>query len=575
MEKQKNKNPKSTTTNPFFLNSIIVLLTLIFCIGTFKNISYPLLWNDESETLVTAEKILEFGYPKVHDGKNIIYLPVDSTWIGYKKSNDSNVSMPWGTYYFATIGAALSHYTKDLYLKTALTRIPFAIMGVIGLIIFAASLSGFFSDKRTYQKFIIAFIIIELFSVILLLHLREARYYSLVIFTTSLFFHVVIQYFFHSNYSFKKYLLSMTLILFIAYQINVVCFSACCASLGIYEFVCRLYSYLSANEKNRSVWEEIKTLFKNTSPVLTSVILLAPFTILYDTFSTASRANSYAGMTTEQYFSAFNHIIDVIKMHEFFYPAFFVKCVQLIAWYITYKQNTKGAVQEYKMERLSLLMTIFFILFCLITAKLPVVLFTRYFIVLQPILVLIMLLDLVSILKYISSHMKSTVGTITKLAMLVILVRLVAINMGEKINYEKKYIYQITHQLKGPLDYIIPYIAENYKNTENLVLATNYEELSYIFYLNCKVTLGFMNKNLSEDLKYQPDVMVYRKKWGQNPEYFNQFIQKAKYKKISFPVFDSPVNNIAELNGAIEHQFKTRLAENDNDKMDILVREKD
>ncbi|MBI2269229.1 MAG: hypothetical protein HYU69_02610 [Bacteroidetes bacterium] len=168
--------------------------------------------------------------------------------------------------------------------------------------------------------------------------------------------------------------------------------------------------------------------------------------------------------------------------------------------------------------------------------------------------------------------MKSTIGNITKLAILVILVRLVAINMGEKINYEKKYIYQITHQLKGPLDYIIPYIADNYKNTEDLVLATNYEELSYIFYLNCKVTLGFMNKNLSEDLKYQPDIMVYRK-WGQNPEYFNQFIQKAKYKKITFPVFDSPVNNIAELNGAIEHQFKTKLAESDNDKMEILVRE--
>ncbi len=53
---------------------IVFLLSIIFAFSLFKNIAHPLLWNDESETAMFARRILEYGYPKVHDGKNILYL---------------------------------------------------------------------------------------------------------------------------------------------------------------------------------------------------------------------------------------------------------------------------------------------------------------------------------------------------------------------------------------------------------------------------------------------------------------------------------------------------------------------
>lgn len=216
-------------------------------------------------------------------------------------------------------------------------------------------------------------------------------------------------------------------------------------------------------------------------------------------------------------------------------------------------------------------MTLFFICFCLLAAKMPF-LFTRYFVVLQPMLTIILLIDFIIVANYISVEVSKKMKLFVRLVLGVVFLRLLFINIGEKLSFNKKYIYQITHQLKGPLDYIIPYIKENYAKTDDLVLATNYEELSYVFYLGCKVTIGYINKNIEEDLKYQPDIIVYRKKWGQDPVHYNNFIQKVPYSKIVFPVYDYPVNNIAEFYGNMEHQFKTLMAESEADKAEMFVR---
>ncbi|MFI5265719.1 MAG: hypothetical protein ACHQT7_03170, partial [Candidatus Levyibacteriota bacterium] len=49
--------------------SLVMVLFVVFCVGLFKNISYPLLWNDESYGAMNALRVLEYGYPKVHDEK--------------------------------------------------------------------------------------------------------------------------------------------------------------------------------------------------------------------------------------------------------------------------------------------------------------------------------------------------------------------------------------------------------------------------------------------------------------------------------------------------------------------------
>ena len=70
--------PKTTNSNfslsPSLLNLAIFILVVLFSLSLFKNISYPLLWNDEAEGAMTGRRVLEYGYPKVHDGKNTVFL---------------------------------------------------------------------------------------------------------------------------------------------------------------------------------------------------------------------------------------------------------------------------------------------------------------------------------------------------------------------------------------------------------------------------------------------------------------------------------------------------------------------
>ena len=55
------------------LTIVLVFLCALLLTSLFKNISYPLFWADESMTVMRGERVLEYGYPKVHDGKNVLY----------------------------------------------------------------------------------------------------------------------------------------------------------------------------------------------------------------------------------------------------------------------------------------------------------------------------------------------------------------------------------------------------------------------------------------------------------------------------------------------------------------------
>ncbi len=558
---------------------LIFILSSLFCLMLYKNISYPLIWNDESDTIMTAKQILKYGYPKVNDGKNKIFLTEDKTGIAYKAAWDANIAMPWGHYYFAAIGVFFSEHVDDIYLKGGIIRMTFATMGLIGLILFILAIKDLFLDRKTYFKIVLAFVFFELLSVPLFLHLREARYYSLVLFIVACFFYVFINNFYLRKYSIKKYLLLMTLVLFVSYQINVIVFASCCLTLCICEginYVADIFSIIKKEGlRVASIWRPIPQKFVSCSPVLISGILISPFVISFETFSTAARAMEFYHYNTGYYFAHLERIFYVFTTQEFLYLVMLVKFLESVIWIKTrFGQRTELKKNGYgSLEMVSFFMTVFFICYCLMISKMPIpIIWARYVIVLQPIMILILLLDAVSIFRYISAQGRKSSVKLYKISFSVLLVIVFAMNVQPKINYLKEYGYQLTHQLKGPLDYLIPFIKEKYKNPENLILATNYEELSYVFYLDCKVILGYVNINLENDMKLQPDIIIFRKTWGHDPAPYNQLIQRAKYSRVSFPVFDSNVNNIAELDFGIQHQFRTKLPKSEQEKSDILLK---
>jgi len=207
----------------------------------------------------------------------------------------------------------------------------------------------------------------------------------------------------------------------------------------------------------------------------------------------------------------------------------------------------------------------------LAVAKIPYpTIFERYVIGLQPVLIAILLLDIFIIFELLSSMNRLPRRMLTP-AILLLMSVIFVVNLADKTGLIRNHLYELSHQYRGPLDFAIPYIKDNYKNTDSLVIATNYEECSYMYYLNSKVIIGYVGNNLVEDMKANPDIIIMRKKWTYTSEQkiFTPFFGRNKYVMVSFPVFDYFVNNIPETS---LHLFKTKMAENDSQRLNIYLK---
>jgi hypothetical protein len=106
----------------------------------FGSLSHPLLWQDEAETAMFGRRVLEYGYPKVHGPRNVVYQFGFDAAMGVKERCDAYIGTTWGQFYFATIGLALAGEGGDLYRKTLRLRLPFALAGASGVLMLLLAL---------------------------------------------------------------------------------------------------------------------------------------------------------------------------------------------------------------------------------------------------------------------------------------------------------------------------------------------------------------------------------------------------------------------------------------------------
>jgi hypothetical protein len=186
---------------------------------------------------------------------------------------------------------------------------------------------------------------------------------------------------------------------------------------------------------------------------------------------------------------------------------------------------------------------------------------------------MIIILD-VAVVYNLSSQYPARAMVYVKSLLGMIIAVLIMVNITGNSNYLKGHLLESVIQYKGPLDYVIPFIKENYSNPENLVIATNYEETSFMYYLGSRVVVGYVGNNLAEDARTQPDIIVYRKPWRNFEDVFRNFLSRQAYGRESFPVLDHPVNNIPELswNPPFHHMFRTLHTADEEKKVDIYIR---
>ena len=156
-------------------------------VNVFAHLGSPLLWYDEAETAVFGQRILTYGYPKVHDRGVVFYninLPLET---GRKESIDAYIGTPWAHFYVAAAGELFARRATDLHERTARVRLPFAATGVAGVFLIAVALApAAAAGGAARAVFVGAYLALATLSTFLVLHLREARYYPLVVFEVGL-----------------------------------------------------------------------------------------------------------------------------------------------------------------------------------------------------------------------------------------------------------------------------------------------------------------------------------------------------------------------------------------------------
>ena len=118
---------------------------------------------------------------------------------------------------------------------------------------------------------------------------------------------------------------------------------------------------------------------------------------------------------------------------------------------------------------------------------------------------------------------------------------------------------------------VITYNLSEYDHPENLVIATNYEEEVFMYYLNSRVIVGFAGVNIQKDLEELPDLVLPRKRTYQK-KYLKEiysFLEKGDYEKRRFNIIDNQFNNIPELVYTDPHLFQTTIATSLNDALEI------
>ena len=66
-------NARRDSASAWLQRVVLLMLAATLLAMLFRHLSYPLLWHDESDTVMLGQRVLEYGYPKVHGERNVVY----------------------------------------------------------------------------------------------------------------------------------------------------------------------------------------------------------------------------------------------------------------------------------------------------------------------------------------------------------------------------------------------------------------------------------------------------------------------------------------------------------------------
>jgi len=540
----------------------------IFATMLFGNLSHPLLWQDEAETAMFGQRVLEYGYPKVHGPRNVIYQFGFDAAMGVKEPYDAYIGTTWGHFYFATIGLALAERSEDVYAKTLHFRLPFALAGAAGVLVLLVALLPALSGVRARLVFASAYLLATSACVALLLHLREVRYYPLVTLLASALCAVHVLHWVYRRIGYRSYAIATALLLLLLYHTFFV---------GFFVFLVALAGdrLLALRELPGDARSRRRALLRSAAPLVATVLMVAPFLVFFETFSTARAFSRHLALTPVVYARNLASIAGYLVRFEFLLPALAVSGARLL---LRRGMTPAASVPEVGVAAVSRLLALLVLANALVNAANPL-LYGRYFEVLSPHLTALFLLEAVRLARLVRRRAGSPRLRRREVVALAVSFLALVAALIPKLPDVAGRVAELRDPVRGPLDFAIPFLEGHFGDTRELVIATNYESFPLMLYLDSQVIVGLSGADPKRALEERPDVVIPRKSWPRQLEVIAGLLRQGRFERHDFPVRDDPYNTIPELGRwssvPVPHRFETPWAQSERESLQIFLRAED
>jgi len=517
----------------------------------FTDLAHPLFWSDEAETAMFGRRIIEFGYPKVHAAPNVVYQFGPNIALGVEERTDAYIGATWGQFYVAVPGLWWAQGVEDPWAKTARVRLLFVVAGALGLALFAFAVRPALPPRQR-SLFSALFLTCACLSISLLLHLREARYYPLVVLLVGAIVYVHLRFAVFRTLGTRGYTTAISVLLFLLFNTFFAAFFSVLAVLAL---------------------ERARHGARALLPLLPALIGVAPLLVWFETFPIASAISRELSLGPRGLLENVAIVGAHLLRREFLLPALACRAA-LIA--VDAAARRHGPAPEPDALRatsgfLWLLAAGYALLGC--ANPLPL---ERYFVVLSPLLTLVFLLDAFALVGAISRSVaparqaRAARGTV---AALLVIASAARFSAAAELAAQ---VAALATPYRGPIDEIVTWVRERYPDPERLVIATNYEELALMYYLESHVIVGLTLNNLAADRRLTPDLVIPRRHWRSSLPEAVAFLRRGRWERFALPVVDLHYNNNPALSRSRflpdPHRFRTAVPARDDEALTIYRR---
>lgn len=517
----------------------VVLAGILFARVQFGQLSHPLLWHDEALTAIFAQRVLEYGYPKVHGPDGEIHYPMHHDLdVGTKDGSDAYIGSPWLQYYFAAAGAAWAEQTEDVHAKTFRLRLPFALAGGVGLAILI--MLGVSSVRGSLERWIFTLLSLLAFaySVLLVLHLREVRYYAITVLLVAC--GVAISAYRHvfQRLGFASHAVALAVVCVLLFNTFYLAFAGLAIGLGLNAL------FDSGLDKG--------AFGRRIAPLAIAALIIVPLLVFYETFDIASAfSDRYTSPKNAYTYKLFGLIKGWLR-YEFLVPALAFHIATRLSIARASEESLEATEQRRSLSRLLLVVVG---AYAAVVAMAPFY-YERYSIAMSPLITLVMLLDGFTLWALWRGRSRSTAALAAAIACSLCLVTNLAVRAPDFAGR----LAEISAPIEGPIDYAVRYIRTQYDEPEKLVIATNFEEPSLRFYLGSRVVLGWFNPDVAADLASDPDIIIPRL-GNRHLDELKILASRGRFDRKPFPIRNVHANNVPSLapwnHSRWVHRFET------------------